>query len=149
MNVKQVFHYVSYLQYPLMAVAVYFVIQPYLVGLKEAFEDPSIFLGAINNMMIFMGLSISFSTLQDSEKTQNKFSKKIWEDPKKGKAFILFFSIFTVLVIGLGLLEYLLTRDTMLEEISFGFIVLGIGFIGMIKSMVEMHEYHRRDRQQV
>jgi hypothetical protein len=149
MNVKQVFHYVSYLQYPLMAVAVYFVIQPYLVGLKEAFEDPSIFLGAINNMMIFMGLSISFSTLQDSEKTQNKFSKKIWEDPKKGKAFILFFSVFTVLVIGLGLLEYLLTRDTMLEEISFGFIVLGIGFIGMIKSMVEMHEYHRRDRQQV
>jgi hypothetical protein len=147
MNVKQVFHYISYLQYPLMAVAVYFVIQPYFVGLKEAFEDPSIFLGAINNMMIFMGLSISFSTLQDSEKTQNKFSKKIWEDPKKGKAFILFFSVFTVLVIGLGMLEYLLTRDTILEEISFGFIVLGIGFIGMIKSMIEMHEYHRRDRQ--
>lgn len=144
MNVKLFFHYISYLQYPLMIIALYYAFQPYIIGLDEAFKDKSVLLGYINNMLIFMGLGVSFSTLQDSEKTQNSFSKKIWEDPKKGKVFIIFFSLVTAFVIIAGLVEYLATRDSMLKEVSFGFIVLGIGFIGMIKSMMEMHENHKR-----
>ena len=57
----------------------------------------------VNNMLVFMGLAISFSTIQDTTKTQNKFSRKIWQSPAKGKMFLILisFSILVFLVLGL------------------------------------------------
>lgn len=81
------FHKVSYLQYPFMAVALWYVIKPY----TYLFDDPEnyflIALADYQNMLIFLGIGISFSTLQDTTKTQNNFSKKVWQSPRKGKAF--------------------------------------------------------------
>lgn len=148
MNLKQIFHYISYLQYPLMIIALYYAFKPYFTGLEEAFRDMETVLAAINNMMVFMGLGVSFSTLQDTEKTQNKVSRKIWEDPQKGKIFIGIFAAVTAFVIITGLVEFIAARGTMFEEVSFGMIVLGLGFLGMLKAMVEMHENHRKDRKE-
>lgn len=148
MNLKQLFHYLSYLQYPLMIIALYFAFQPYVVGLKESFENIESLLAGINNMMVFMGLGVSFSTLQDTEKTQNKLSKKIWEDPKKGKLLLGVFGAVTVFVIIVGLIEFVAARGTVFEEVSFGMIVLGLGFIGMLKAMLEMYENHRLDKKE-
>jgi hypothetical protein len=125
-----------------MLVSFYFIAEPILNGLEE-FEQ---FLEGVNQMMIFMGLAISFSTLQDTTKTQNKLSKKIWESPVKGK-FFLGVMLFTVLLLlTLGTVGLFTVRLPILEEISVGLIVLGIGYLGLMKAAIEMFENHRLDK---
>lgn len=141
-NAKDLFHKISYLQYPLMLIGLYYAVRPYIVGFDTLFEN-------LNTLLIFMGLGISFSTLQDTSKVQNEASRRIWEDPKKGKFFLTFMSIFTLFLISLGLLGYFAAPNEILQELSIGLIVLGIGFMGMVKSAVEMFENHRKDRQRV
>ena len=76
MKVKSAFQIISYAQYPLMLIAAFFVIKPYINGLEFLKENPNIFFLNYNNALIFFGLGIGFSTLQDTTKTQNNFSKK-------------------------------------------------------------------------
>ena len=83
MNFKTFFHYISYIQYPLMLIATYFVLSPYINEIEQLKKNPDLLFKNLNLTLIFMGLGISFSSLQDTSKTQNKFSKKIWENPKK------------------------------------------------------------------
>ena len=85
MNFKKVFHYISYLQYPLILIGIYFGVIPYLSGLDMLVDNPDILFNNLNSSLIFIGLGTSFSSLQDTSKTQNNFSKKIWENPRKGK----------------------------------------------------------------
>jgi protein-S-isoprenylcysteine O-methyltransferase Ste14 len=99
-------------------------------------------------MLVFMGLAVSFSTLQDTQKSQNKVSTRIWEDPKKGKRFIIMFTIVTAMAIIIGLIGYLSAHDSKLKEVSFGFIVFGMGLVGMLKTMIEMFENHRKDKKE-
>jgi uncharacterized membrane protein YbhN (UPF0104 family) len=142
MTPKQFFHAVSYLQYPLMLIALFFVIQPYVGGFKAAFEDFTLVLRGINKTFIFMGLAISFSTLQDTTKTQNEFSRKVWEDPKKSRRFLSLFSISILVILAFGIFAYFSSPESAIKEVSFGAIVLSIGMIGMLKSAIEMAEYH-------
>lgn len=139
LNAKDLFHKISYLQYPLMLVGLYYAVRPYIVGFDMLWDS-------LNNLLIFMGLGISFSTLQDTSKVQNEASRRVWEDPKKGKAFLTFMSIATLVFIVLGLVGYFAAPNKILQELSFGLIVLGIGFMGMVKSAVEMFENHRKDK---
>lgn len=138
-DLKDVFHKVSYLQYPLMVVAVYFSILPYIEGFDTIWQH-------YNNMLIFAGLGISFSTLQDTTKTQNDFSKRVWEDPKKGKLVLILLSSLTFFMIIIGSYGYFFTQDSALSEMAFGTIILAIGFIGLIKAALEMFENHRLDK---
>ena len=140
MKPTDLFHYISYLQYPCMLIGLYFAVEPFWTG----FESP---LESFNNTLIFMGLGISFSTLQDTRRTQNEFSRKVWEDPRKGKFFLGMMSFTTLLILLIGLIAQFSAVGAGLREIAFGLIVLSIGLIGMIKAALEMFENHRRDRQ--
>ena len=142
MNTKLLFHYVSYLQYPLLIVGCYFALKPSIYGTDFDLSD-------INSMLVFMGLSVSFSTLQDTQKTQNNFSKNIWESPVRGKVVLSIFSLTTFFIIVFGLYHYLSISDSALKEVSFGMLVFGIGQIGMLKSAGEMFENHRKDKNPV
>ena len=146
MKIKLLFHYISYVQYPLMLVALFFAFKPYLNGLEVNNEKIDLIFRSLNNMLIFMGLGISFSTLQDTTKTQNKISRKIWENPKKGKITILIISLFILFLITIGLISYFSANDSKLKELSIGIIILGIGLIGMLKTTIEMFENHRKDK---
>lgn len=139
MNVKKVFHSISYLQYPLLLLAVFYALRPYFVGFDTIWCS-------INQMLIFAGLGVSFSTFQDTKKTQNAFSKRIWEHPKKGKRALVLMSLLTVGLLLLGMYGLYISDGEILTEISFGVIVLGIGYIGVLKSAVEMFENHRKDK---
>ncbi|MEM9983313.1 MAG: hypothetical protein AAF734_12515, partial [Bacteroidota bacterium] len=130
MNAKLLFHYVSYLQYPLLFLALFFAYRPYFIETGFTTEKVSIILQNLNNALIFMGLGISFSTLQDTTKVQNKLSKKIWEHPKRGKIAIIALAVMAFVFIIYGLVGYLSVGNTKLKEVSIGIIVLGIGFIG-------------------
>ena len=143
MNTRIFFHKISYLQYPLILTGVYFAYLPFFA--EDGFSKENYF-EAINNALIFMGLGVSFSSLQDTTKTQNKFSKNIWESPRKGKMAIIIFSIFILINLLLGVIGYFGLQDSAFKSLSIGFIVFAIGLIGLLKAAIEMFENHRLDK---
>ncbi|WP_158974997.1 hypothetical protein [Cellulophaga sp. L1A9] len=146
MNFKTTFHYISYLQYPLMLIGFYFALSPYLIGMEKLRENPDVIFENLNNLLIFMGLGVSFSSLQDTTKTQNNFSKKIWESPKKGKITIITMSVTILLFLILGLIGFLNANNGILKNLAVGLIVLSLGMFGFLKAAIEMFENHRKDK---
>ncbi|SMG52079.1 hypothetical protein SAMN05661096_03857 [Marivirga sericea] len=146
MNLRKTFQILSYLQYPLMLTALFFALKPYFHGFDYMVEHYMLMLEDFNKMLIFMGLGISFSTLQDTTKTQNKFSQKIWEDPKKGKIVLYVMLFMVLLLITFGCSAYFFMPNEAFQELSIGSIVLGIGFIGFLKTGFEVFENHRLDK---
>lgn len=146
MNFKLFFHYISYLQYPLMLVALYFTVSPYLSGIVNIKENPNLIFEKLNNSLLFFGLGISFSSLQDTSKTQNKFSKKIWENPKKGRFVIITLCLSILIYLIMGIIGFFSTKEGILKDLSVGLIVLALGMFGLLKAAVEMFEYNRIDK---
>lgn len=77
---KLFFQYLSYLQYPLLIIALYFTSESLIYDL-----DKNQVLESLNKGLLFIGLGISFSTLQDITKTQNKLSRVVYQNPKYAK----------------------------------------------------------------
>lgn len=139
-KVKQIFHLISYLQYPLLLVALGYMAHPYFAGLDTFWQT---FWPSVNNALIFSGLAISFSTLQDTTKTQNNFSKKIWESPRKGMLALWMISITTLAFLAVGMYGLYVSKGGIVKEVSFGVLMLGLGYIGLLKTAIEMYEHHR------
>jgi hypothetical protein len=139
MSPRQFFHYVSYLQYPVMLVAVVFAFRPYIVGFDTIWVN-------YNNMLIAAALGISLSTLQDTTRTQNELSRKIWEHPRKGRIAIIVISAMTLMSIVFGLIGLYVSPNDALHQMSLGMLALGIGLVGLLKGAIEMFENHRIDR---
>lgn len=146
MNNRRFFHIISYLQYPLMLLGLFFAVKPYFQGIDFMAENMDLVLKDLNTVLVLMGLGISFSTLQDTTKTQNELSRKIWEDPRKGQRMITFICCLIALILAFGIFGYFLSENEVIQEFSFGAIVLGIGLIGLLKSAIEMFENHRKDK---
>lgn len=146
MKITQIFQYISYLQYPLMLVALYFAFAPYLNGLETMIENIDNTLSSYNSMLVFMGLGVGISSLQDTTKTQNNFSKRIWENPKKGKIGIMLISLMTLFFVVYGVVMYFGTGSEKVKSLSTGFIVFGIGMLGFLKTAIEVFENHRKDK---
>ena len=135
-HAKQLFQYISYLQYPLMLIGLYYVYLPLFNDFQSLWVD-------YNKSLIFFGLAISFSTLQDSQKTQNKLAKRIWENRKYSKIFLTYLAFITLIILILGLYSLFTPSYPKLNELSFGIIAVGIGLIGVLKSALEMADYHQ------
>lgn len=136
-NARQTFHIISYVQYPLMLLALAFAIRPYLTGFDSIWHD-------FKYLLIFAGLGISFSTLQDTTKVQNTVSRKVWEDAKKSRIMLLLMLTMALSFILFGMFGFFVTANANIQEIAIGMVVLGIGLIGMLKSAIEMAEHHRK-----
>jgi hypothetical protein len=136
-NTTLFFHKLSYLQYPFMLMGLYFCYHPLFAVLNLIWVD-------FNKALIFFGLGVSLSSLQDTSKTQNKFSRKIFENPKRSRIFlfVLFGQIMLFMILGLCWLFIAETKA--LNELSFGVISLAIGLIGLLKSAIEMAEKHQK-----
>ena len=139
-KVKRIFHLISYLQYPLLLVALGYMAHPYFAGLDTFWQT---FWPSVNNALIFSGLAISFSTLQDTTKTQNNFSKKIWENPRKGMLALWVISATTLAFLAVGMYGLYVSKGGIVKEVSFGVLMLGLGYVGLLKTAIEMHEHHR------
>jgi len=137
-KVAQFFQAASYLQYPFMLIALGYTLVPYFTGFDT-------FWISVNKALIFAGLGISFSTLQDTSKTQNNFSKRIWQDPRKGKRALIVIALTALVLLCFGLYGFLTAREGIAKEVAFGTLMLGISYIGLLKSAIEMHERHRID----
>ena len=51
-----------------------------------------------------------------------------------------------ILFLTLGMIGFFSTNDSKLKELSFGLLVFGIGYLGLLKSAMEMFENHRLDQ---
>ena len=132
---------ISYLQYPLILVALVFYV-PFVMSLLNKAVDWS----HHNYSLILLGVALSFSTLQDTTTTQNELSKKIWQDPKKGQRMLYLVAVMALLFMLAGFLFLFVLPIKGAEDVAVGLIVLGIGFIGILKAAIEMFENHRLDK---
>lgn len=137
MEVRKFFQRVSYLQYPLYLVALYFIYRPLFNNLQTIWPD-------YNSAFAFFGLAIGFASLQDPTKPQNNFSKRIWESPKKSKIMLAYLSTMTGFILLFGLYAFAISENENLNTLSLGVIALGIGLLGMLKLCLEMVTYQQR-----
>jgi hypothetical protein len=134
---KQAFQVISYLQYPFMVAGLLFCVKPIVFAeLSSLFSD-------LNIGLAFFGLGISFSTLQDTTKTQNDFSKRIYQNPKRSRIFLMVIFLQVLFFSALGLIGLFQSAQSPLNEIALGLISVGIGLIGVLKAAGEMAQHHR------
>ncbi len=134
---KKTFHLISYLQYPFLIVALYYCYREFIFTGAPSFPD-------INKGLMFLGLGVSFSTLQDTTKTQNSLSKRVFENPKYAQRFIFAVAVLVGLFVAVGLFGTLISNNSTLNELAIGCLGLGIGMMGMLKAVIEMAEHHRK-----
>ncbi|MFM7428366.1 MAG: hypothetical protein ACKO1F_00525 [Flammeovirgaceae bacterium] len=140
---KRFFHLISYLQYPCVLLGFFYCYKPVLTNLDGFLNNLDALLVEFNKALIFIGLGTSLSTLQDTTKVQNKFSQRIYDNPRKTKFFLWIMVTQTVIYLTLGLIG-LFGSIKFLQELAFGLIALGVGFVGILKSAIEMADYQRK-----
>jgi hypothetical protein len=118
-----------------MLLGLFYVSRPYFSGFENIWQD-------YNKALVFLGLGISFSTLQDTTKTQNKFSQRIWENARYTRIALICITILALYFIVVGLFCLFQSSFKALSELSFGIIAVGIGMVGLLKSAIEMAEHH-------
>lgn len=139
-NIKQTLQIISYLQYPCMLFGLYCCLRPLLTNNFDALWSE------YNKALVFLGVGMSFSTLQDTERVQNSFSKKIYRDPVKAKIFLMVIAGQIAFFIGFGIFGLFFSTITAIQEVSLGSITLGIGMMGILKSASEMAAYQQKNK---
>lgn len=139
LSIKRWFHRLSFVQYPLLAAAVFYCYRPFFSGFEQVFSD-------INLGLVFFGLAISFATLQDTTKTHYKLAERIFSHPRWSKVIITTIGIEIIFFLLAGLAGIFTAKLPGLTEVAYGMMMLALGMIGMLKSAVEMAEYHSRKR---
>lgn len=140
-NIRTTFHLLSYAQYLFLAIAFYYCI---VFVWNIVRHEPH--WSSLNSLLVYTGVAISFSTLQDTSKTQNAFSLRVWQSPTKGRAFLGVMGATTAFFLVAGILGSMLAPDALLREIAVGCVVMSIGMMGQVKAASEMFEHHRLDR---
>ena len=98
----------------------------------------------INKGLMYLGLGVSFSTLQDTTKTQNSISRRVFENPRYAQRFIVIVAVLVGFFVAVGLYGTLISNNSILNELAIGCLGLGIGMMGMLKAVIEMAEHHRK-----
>ncbi len=140
---KRFFQFASYLQYPFMLLGLFYCYKPILTDFNGVFENLSVYLVELNKALVFLGLGVSLSTLQDTTKVQNKFSQRIYDSPRKTTIFLGLMTVLILLFLILGIIG-MFGSNKYLQELSFGFISLGVGYVGLLKAAIEMADYQRK-----
>ena len=138
-RVTELFQKISYLQYPAMVAGLAYAVKPAFTGIAGVFDDA-------NYALLYMGIGIGLSSLQDPTRTQNEVSRKVWQDPRKGSLFLVFIAAQAFLMMLAGLIGSYFASDNALNQLSLGLFSLGLGMLGMLKTAIDMYEHHRLDK---
>jgi hypothetical protein len=138
-NPRDLFQAISYLQYPLMLVALAYTLKPYVTGLDGLWED-------LNYALLYAGIGIGLSSLQDPTRMQNELSRKVWQNPRKGRLMLIVIAASSLGMILIGLLATYQTTSAVMQQVSMGVFSLGLGTIGLLRTAIEMFEHHRLDK---
>lgn len=146
-SVRDVFQWVSYLQYPALLVALAYMVKSALSASSIAATGWAPLYDDWNYALLFAGVGIGLSSLQDPSRTQNEMSRRVWQDARKGRwmlALLAFYALGTMVV---GLAGAYLADSTAVNQLSLGLVAFGLGMVGLLKTAIEMREHHRLDRQ--
>jgi hypothetical protein len=136
---QDIFQIVSYLQYPFMLVAMGYTIKPMVTGFATYWDDT-------NYALLYAGIGIGLSSLQDPTKVQNELSRKVWQHPRRGKAMLVAIAVASFGMIVVGLISSYFSETNVLEQLSMGLVAFGIGMFGLLKTAIDMFEHHRLDK---
>lgn len=125
----KIFHYLSFIKYPIMALALYFVYQP-------VFNDQINVVAGLNKGMILMGVGLGLDSLKDYKKL-NWLDRQVFHRPNLAKVYLTVMGLIIFSFIILGIKEYFSSQDSKIKELSLGMIVFGIGAIGFLKSGIQ------------
>lgn len=136
---RQVFQWLGYLRYAALLVALFQAFRPVPDDMQGMAE-------ACNAVLLYAGVGIGMSSLQDPTRTQNTVWRKVWEDPCKGGWMPGVLAMQALLSIALGLLGTVLAGSTVPAQLSLGLVAFGLGMIGLLKTAMEMRGHHRLDK---
>lgn len=144
-NPKQIFHTISYLQYPLLLVGLFLIAKPIFKGYNFLSENPEYLFETYNNALIFLGLTLSFASLQDPSKTSLRYEQRIWRNPKKAKTIFIITICTTALFFVSGIIGFL-AKESLMRNFSYSSLILGIGLLGYLKLQLDIFENYREKR---
>ena len=128
-KVIKLFHYFSFIKYPILFIGIYYFYKPY-------FSEGINLLESYNYGLIFFGLGMGLDSLKDYGKL-TWLDKKVYHKPKIAKYFFIVLGLAIFMVIISGIIGYYSTEQNTLKELSIGFIIFGIGAIGVLKSGIQ------------
>lgn len=143
---REVFQAISYLQYPMMLVAMGYAVKSAIAMASAAGGGWSPAYGDWNYILLYAGIGIGLSSLQDPRKTQNDISRKVWQDPRKGRWMLALLAAYAFGAMATGLAGAYFAGETAVSQLSLGLLALGLGMLGLLKTAIEMREHHRLDR---
>lgn len=143
-NIRQIFHLLSYLQYPLVLIAFFLLVKPLFRGFDYLTVHPDYLFDAYSNALMLFGVTLSFSALQDPRRTLLQFEKKIWRSPQKAKRQLLITLVTAFLFFISGLLGFMAVENFK-KDFAYASIVLAIGILGYLKFQLDVFDTHKRD----
>ena len=147
MSVRDVFQWGSYLQYPALLVALGYMIKSIWAVAAAATAGWSPVYDDWNYVLLYAGVGIGLSSLQDPTRTQNEMSRRVWQDPRKGRWMLALLAFYALGAMAGGLAGAYLADSTVVNQLSLGLVAFGLGMIGLLKTAIEMREHHRLDKQ--
>lgn len=144
MSARNVYQALSYLQYPLLLTALgYVTLGAIGLGSGRGGLHP---LDAWNYGLLYAGIAIGLSSMQDPRRTQNALSRRVWQHPGKGRWMLALLAFYAFGAMGGGLAGAYFSAFTPMHQLSLGLLALGLGLLGLLKTAMEMREHHRLDR---
>lgn len=145
-TLRDIFQWLSYLQYPAMLAAIaYTVKSAWAVSAVGSAGWPPVFDDG-NYVLLYAGIGIGLSSLQDPTRTQNEVSRRVWQDPRKDRWMLLLLSFYALASMTAGLAGAYLADTTAMNQVSLGLVAFGLGMVGLLKTAIEMREHHRSDK---
>ena len=146
LTARRVFQWLSYLQYPALLVALYFAVRTgFALGSAGRSGWDGVY-EAANMLLLHAGIGIGLASLQDPTRTQNTMSRRVWEDPRKGRWMLGLIAVYALGAMTLGLAGAYVAGDPALGQLSLGLLAFGLGMVGLLRTAMEMREHHRLDR---
>ena len=147
LTVRDFFQGLSYLQYPLLLVALAYSAKSgwslssiQVNGWAPVYDD-------WNYVLLYAGVGIGLSSLQDPSRTQNQVSRRVWQDPRKGRWMLALLGTYALGAMVIGLVGAYMAASTVVNQLSLGLVAFGLGMVGLLKTAIEMREHHRLDKQ--
>ena len=143
---REVFQRISYLQYPALFAALAYAVVAGMAAVSAPHTGWTQVFEAWNHVLLYAGIGIGLSSLQDPRKTQNEMSRRVWQDPRKGRWALILFAVYALGAMLIGLIGAYRAEDTIVNQLSLGLVAFGLGMVGLLKTAIEMREHHRSDR---
>ena len=143
---REVFQRISYLQYPALFAALAYAVVAGMAAVSAPHTGWTQVFEAWNHVLLYAGIGIGLSSLQDPTRTQNAISRRVWRNPRKGRWMLVLIAVYALGAMALGLVGAYAASNTLVSQLALGLLAFGLGMLGLLKTAVEMREHHRLDR---